>query len=262
MSRLTTMTVAVLMTTSFAFGQNQPPIDSLKTPDSQRMQTLFSGVKKPIKYVGLSVNTEFQYGALAGQFTTMAGMSGMLHLNKKWGIGLAGYGTTNRNFAPTSLNAAKALNLNVSYGGLKLEYTPRPNAAVHVSFPLLIGGGMARVDSVGSRGRYDGRNRREGNERNGRDGHWGNGTGFFVVQPGINLEANVFRFAKIYGGVSYRIVPSTYASDQVSTLPVPSAGQLSGLNLNAGVRVGIFDYNLQRTKRQNNSKRRLFGKRQ
>lgn len=261
-SKLVATTAAALISISFAFGQQQPKTDSLKTPDSQRMQTLFSGVKNPmkkIKYVGLSVNSEFQYGAVAGQFTSLAGVSGMLHLNKKWGIGLAGYGTADRSFAPTSLNAAKVLNLNVGYGGLKLEYTPKPNAAVHVSFPLLIGGGMARVDSVGSRNSH-GRNDRDGrnNQRNGLNMR--GGTGFLVIQPGINLEANVFRFAKIYGGLSYRIVPSTDPSDRVTTLPVPSASQLSGFGFSAGLLVGIFDYDLQRVKRQNGKKQRRFGK--
>ena len=261
MRKLGVMTATALMSISLAFGQEQPKTDSLKTPDSQKMQTLFSGLKNPIKkvkYLGLSVNAEFQYGAVAGQFTSLAGMSGMLHLNKKWGIGLAGYGTADRSFAPTSLNAAKALNLNLGYGGLKLEYTPRPNAAVHVSFPLLIGGGMARVDSVGNRNNGDGRN---GRERKGRNGfEFGGRTSFFVVQPGINLEANLFRFAKIYGGISYRIVPGINDSNFVANLPVPSSSQLSGVNFSAGLRVGIFDYSLQRAKRTNNNRQRRFGR--
>ncbi len=251
--------------TSLAFGQGQPKTDSLKTRDSQRMNTLFSGVKNPIKkvkYLGLSVGTGVQYGALAGQLTPLVGAQGMLHLNKKWGIGLAGYHTAERNFAPTSLNAARALNLNVGYGGLQLEYTPRPDAAVHVSFPLLIGGGMARVDSVGSgsnrRDRNDNDKDNDNNDRNGRNNQrdgFRNGTGFFVVQPGINLEANLFRFAKIYGGISYRIVPTTAPANATTTLPVPSASQLGGIGFNAGLRVGLFDYRLERAKRTRKARR-------
>ena len=257
-NQLATITAAALLMTSLAFGQGQPKTDSLKTRDSQRMNTLFSGVKNPIKkikYLGLSVGTGVQYGALAGQLTPLVGMQGMLHLNKKWGIGLAGYGTAERNFAPTSLNAARALSLHVGYGGLQLEYTPRPDAAVHVSFPLLIGGGVARVDSVGSRSNRNRNDDNDRNERNNQRDGFRNGTGFFVVQPGINLEANLFRFAKIYGGISYRIVPTTDPSNATTTLPVPSASQLGGIGFNAGLRVGLFDYRLERAKKNRKARR-------
>jgi hypothetical protein len=280
--------VALLFFTSASFGQTttEPqsvpeapkPVVEVQAPpkaatDSEKMQTLFSrmsknGVKK-VKYLGLSVGSEIRYGMLAGQFTPMAGTSVMLHINKKWGIGAAGYGTIDNSFAPTAINAAKLLSLRSGYGGLLFEYTPKPNAAIHVSFPLLIGAGMASVDSVSNR------NNRIGFRRNGRNvgkDNYGmngrgnnNGVGFVVIQPGINVEANVFRFAKIFVGASYRIVPSVMkeaATTTTASLPTPTASQLSGLNLAAGVRVGLFDYNLNRPKKtrtHNNNNQRDNG---
>ena len=259
------ITVGIFLTTS-SFGQTVLSSDTLKTstkvntPKDERTRTLFSGMKnpmKPIKYLGLSVGSEFQYGSLAGQFTPMAGVSAMLHINKKLGIGLAGYRTVN-NFTPTVLNANSLLNLNVMYGGLKLEYTPNPNSAVHVSFPLLIGGGMARVDSASNYrnnfGRFGGKdyNKNGNRESNGRE------TDFWVIQPGINIEANVIRFLKIYAGASYRITPSVN-TEITTALPNPTASQLSGLNLIAGVKLGLFDYQLHHEKR--NKKEGLKGER-
>jgi hypothetical protein len=216
----------------------------------KKIRTLFSGSKKsmkPIKYLGLSVGSEFQYGSLAGEFTPMAGVSGTLHINKKWGIGLAGYSTVN-NFTPTALNTNSLLNLNVMYGGLKLEYTPNPNAPIHVSFPLLIGGGSARVDSANNYrnyyGGYGGRDR----DRNGSREINGRGTDFWVIQPGINIEANIIRFLKIYAGASYRLTPSVN-TEVTTVLPTPTANQLSGLNVSAGVKVGLFDYQLHRERK-------------
>jgi hypothetical protein len=240
--------------TSLSFGQSVS--DTLKStetkkmdaPQNEKMRTLFSGSKKsnkPIKYLGFSVGSEFQYGSLAGEFTPMAGVSGTLHINKKWGIGVAGYSTM-RNFTPTALNANSLLEMDVKYGGLRLEYTPNPNAPIHVSFPLLIGGGMARVDSANSYRDgwgYGGRGR---NDR--RDGFNRDNTRFWVIQPGINLEANVIRFLKIYAGANYRITPSVNAETN-TVLPTPTAGQLSGLNLNIGIKVGLFDYKLRSEKR-------------
>ena len=242
----------------YSSGQTVVYSDTLKssaemkksdTTKTEKMKTLFSGIKKPvhpIKYLGISIGSEFQYGSLAGEFTPMVGISGMLHINRKWGLGLAGYRTL-RNFTPTVLNPNSLLNLNVMYGGFKLEYTPNPNSVVHVSFPLLIGGGMARVDSANNYrngfGGYDGRGRNNYRDFNGRDN-----TRFWVIQPGVTIEANVIRFLKIYAGASYRLTPSV--NTQTSTnLPTPTANQLSGLNFSAGIKLGIFDYQLQRERK-------------
>jgi hypothetical protein len=241
-----------LIFTSLSFGQSVS--DTLKsadtkkmdTPQNEKMRTLFSGSKKskqPIKYLGFSVGSEFQYGSLAGEFTPIAGVSGMLHINKKWGIGVAGYSTM-RNFTPTALNANSLLAMDVKYGGLKLEYTLNPNAPIHVSFPLLIGGGMARVDSANNyRNGFGGRDRDNRREFNGR-----NSTRFWVIQPGVNVEANVIRFLKIYAGASYRITPSVN-SETATALPTLTASQLSGLNFSAGIRLGLFDYQLHRERK-------------
>jgi hypothetical protein len=244
----------------------KPTLEVKKMNDSKddRIRTLFSNHKNPmktVKYLGLSFGSEFQYGSLAGEFTPMAGVSGTLHINKKWGIGVAGYSTVN-NFTPTVLNAKSLLNLNVMYGGLKLEYTPNPNAPIHVSFPLLIGGGMARVDSANNyRNGFDGFGGRDRNNRrefNGRDN-----TNFWVIQPGINIEANVIRFLKIYAGASYRITPSVN-NETTTVLPTPTANQLSGLNFSAGLKVGLFDYQLHRERKvkkeglKREGRRRIF----
>jgi hypothetical protein len=235
------------------------PSTQVKT-DSEKMETLFSGMTKggtkKVKYLGISGGSQFQYGMLAGQFTHMAGGTALLHINKKWGVGMAGYSTIDNSFAPTAINAAKLLNLSSSYGGFLLEYTPKPNAKIHVSFPLLIGGGRANVDSVNSTknqkysfGRNGGKDGK--NEVNGR-GNNGAGVYFPVIQPGINIEANLFRYARVFAGASYRIVPSVTKEATTTTtalLPTPTANQLSGLNLTAGVRIGIFDYNLDRPKK-------------
>ena len=259
--------VAGVCLTASSFGQTATSTDSLKSsteikkvdaPKIEKMKTLFSGMKKPvkpIKYLGISVGSEFQYGSLAGEFTPMAGVSGTLHINKKWGLGLAGYRTL-RNFTPTAFNANSLLNLNVMYGGLKLEYTPNPNSAVHVSFPLLIGGGMARVDSASDyRNGFDGRDRNNRREFGGRDN-----TEFWVIQPGINIEANVIRFLKIYAEASYRLTPSVN-TETTAVLPTPTANQLSGLNFSAGLKLGFFDYQLHREKRAKKEGLRGEGKR-
>jgi hypothetical protein len=285
-NKLLAATAAGLLFTSIAFGQTttepqtvpetpKPVVEvqaqptTQPQPDADKMQTLFSGTAngvKKVKYLGLSATSQMQYSMLAGQFTPMSGMSGMLHINKKWGIGMSGYRTVDRSFAPTAINAAKLLNLSSAYGGFMLEYTPKPNAKIHVSFPLLIGGGMANVDSVsnttkrngvfGNYGRNGGRDGK--NDMYGRNNS-GAGVHFAIIQPGINIQANVCRFVKVFAGASYRFVPSVTkqaTTTATALLPTPTASQLSGFNINAGVRVGLFDYNLDRPKRVRKSKSR------
>ena len=269
------LTIAGLLISSLSFGQESPKmladstkssVEVKKTGDSKndRMRTLFSNKKNPtktIKYLGLSVGSEFQYGSLAGEFMPMGGVSATLHINKKWGLGVAAYRIMN-DFTPTALNAKSLLNLNVMYGGFKLEYTPNPNAPIHVSFPLLIGGGSARVDSSNNYRDGFGRNGGRDRDKNGGREFNGRGTNFFVIQPGINIEANVIRFLKIYVGASYRITPSVN-TEVSTTLPTPTASQLSGLNVSAGVKLGVFDYQLHRERKPkkegfNQDRRRRF----
>ena len=246
-----------LFSTNFSYAQTMlsdtlkksGEVKKVEAQKDERTRTLFSGMKnpmKPFKYLGLSVGSEFQYGSLAGEFTPMGGVSATLHINKKWGLGVAAYRIMN-DFTPTALNAKSLLNLNVMYGGFKLEYTPNPNAPIHVSFPLLIGGGSARVDSADN---YRDKSGGFGKDRdkNGMKTMNGRGADFFVIQPGISIEANVIRFLKIYAGASYRITPSVN-TEVTTTLPTPTASQLSGLNFNAGIKLGVFDYQLHREKK-------------
>ena len=252
---------AGLFCTSFSFGQI-PTVQPAKTrheslgPGMSTVLPAFGTGSKKLNYLGLSVGGEVQYSMLAGQFTPMTGVSGMVHFNKKFGIGAAAYSTLAENFAPTRLDANKALALNTRYGGLKLEFTPKPDAKVHVSFPLLIGMGMAQVDSVNS---HDGQERDHymdpatelENDQEGHGHHDGNGSEYFVVQPGVNLEVNLLRYVKFTLGASYRIVPivSKGETNPLATYPALTASQLGGLNVTAGLRIGLFDYHLGQRRR-------------
>jgi hypothetical protein len=108
-NQLVAAATIVLFSTVAASAQTTTAAsDSVKAnttaASSEKMQTLFSGSKKNIKYLGFSVGSAIQYSSLAGASTPIAGTSWMLHINKKWGIGAAGYATVDRNFAPKAIN--------------------------------------------------------------------------------------------------------------------------------------------------------------
>ena len=205
---------------------------------TERMNTIFSGktgkMKFP-KYVGIYGASEAAYSQLNGQSVFMTGGQVGLLMNKKWGIALAGYSTMGNRIEASN---AKGQYLSASYGGVRFEYTPKPNSVVHISFPLLLGGGMMNLDSLKGRDGFDKKDRKESNNRMGNKNR---GNSYFVVQPGIQVEANLFRFVKLYAGASYRL-----GIQQEQNNALISSTALNGIVVNAGVKVGIFDLDLSR----------------
>ena len=185
--------------------------------------------------IGLYVSPEFSYGQLRGSMTSFSGASAMFVLNKKWAIGAMASMSLDNTFVP---KAVSPLAVQAAFGGGKIEYTPKPDALVHVSFPLVIGMGEASADSVSTRGghgfMYDHEN---GFGRNA------NSNSYVVVQPGINVEMNLLRYAKLYVGANYRV--SFLSDNQTALLP---ASTLQGFSVNAGLKLGLFDFKVGRKK--------------
>ncbi len=238
------MLTAIIITAASTLHAQEAPKTASET------QTVFknNSLKNKIKSVGIYVVPEIQYTGLAGNFAPTAGLSGMMQANKKWGIG-AGYYSTITDYTPKQLSANKAFNFDAQYGGLKFEYTPKPDAVVHVSFPLLIGAGMANIDSVNEskhNEKYDNMNTNDnyGEKMDHHNDH--NENMFFVIQPGINLETNLFKYGKVFLGANYRLgMGKTTTSTFPSVYPSVTASQLSGLSVNLGVKIGIFDWDLK-----------------
>jgi hypothetical protein len=55
------------------------------------------------------------------------------------------------------------------------------------------------------------------------------------VQPGINLEVNLFKYVKVFGGANYRFAFGEEKTDEMAK----AAGTI-------GVKVGVFDYRKKR----------------
>jgi hypothetical protein len=73
-----------------------------------------------------------------------------------------------------------------------------------------------------------------------------NNSNFGFVQPGLNLEVNVFKYGKLYLGASYRIATNV-DSDAVAPYTLTTA-QVSGLNINIGAKIGLFNFNVAKSK--------------
>ena len=203
--------------------------NSLKSVAQDTTHTLIKLVKP--QYIGLYVAPEVQYGQLNGAFTSLGGGSLMFLFNKRWGIGVTVQQSLSETFSPSGV---APLVLDAHFMGGRLEYTPRPDAAVHFTFPLVVGMGSASADSLRTEGSHN-------HDNSTFDGHGRDGNEYVVVQPGIQLEANLIRYVKLFGGVNYRLAFASGTS--TTTLP---KNTLQGVSINVGLKMGLFDYYLKK----------------
>lgn len=225
-------------------GQLSAQTTAPDTSAAHTTKTLLGAVRPRLTFLGLAVAPEFQYLGAVGGYGTGYGASAMLVFNRRWSVGAAAFGSDD--IAPKLSNNA-GLNLRYGAAGGVFEFTPRPQGLVHLSFPLFVGAGMASLDSARLENDFSG----EGHHGDGDGLERGDGEGenaFFVAQPNVRAEMNLTRFARVYVGAGYRIaaggsVSYPNASGGTSSL---GASQLSGLSLQAGVKVGLFNYRLSR----------------
>jgi hypothetical protein len=187
--------------------------------------------RKP-ESVGIYVAPEVQYGSLNGDFTSFVGGSMMLMINNRFAFGVTGQRSVSNTFSPKN---SSPLYVQSQFGGGKIEYSINPYSAIHVTIPLMVGVGWAQADSTISR--FD--NFFE--ERN--KGYSRRGNSYAIIQPGVNVEANLLKFMKLYVGANYRF---SILNDNNSTVLPASA--LQGLSISAGIKMGIFNYHFGKKK--------------
>jgi hypothetical protein len=109
-----------------------------------------------------------------------------------------------------------------------MEATPMANKVFHLSFPLAIGRIQEESPIINYSSSYmpqPGPGYR----------HDRRGPNTLGVQPGINLEVNLFKYVKVFGGANYR-----FAFGEEKT---PGMSRAAGT---IGVKLGVFDYRKKR----------------
>lgn len=102
------------------------------------------------------------------------------------------------------------------YAGIIFGGIVKPNKAVHASFTSLFGGGTSNEFII---------------KDNGSKGTTFNSPTFFILEPTIDLEANLSKFFRLKAGVTYKyILASKFES--------LSSNDLSGIGLQIGVKIG------------------------
>jgi hypothetical protein len=117
--------------------------------------------------------------------------------------------------------------VNFGYMGLLTQYTYQPNKLFHFSGQLLVGGGSTKDYQQPKSSVFD---------------NFGNitGPGFFVIEPGLNAEMNFHTKVRFVAGLSYRLVFGLDSTDPLVSITNVNNSDLSGLNVNAGVKFGVY----------------------
>ena len=216
--------LAVLLFIGFqSFGQ-ETLIKIRKDSSTSAMKTLF----KPHKLTSFGVSLQSQM--LFGKGGPERGMGVQLHVNNKLALGIASFNSMNRKDDRNGM----APETRQRFTAFTMEATPMANKVFHLSFPLAIGRiqqDKSMDDNLNAYPTYM-----------SKPGHGGRmnrndmrGPGTLGVQPGINLEVNLFKYVKVFGGANYRFAFGEEKTGDMSR----AAGTL-------GIKVGVFDYRKKR----------------
>ncbi|MEZ5084408.1 MAG: hypothetical protein R2750_13325 [Bacteroidales bacterium] len=181
---------------------------------------------------------EFKFGKVNDQFALLLGGKGGWVINHRFTIGGGGYGmTTNNTFnyiedlqdidGNPVPDSSRRLDLGMGYGGIFFEYVLNPKKAFHLTFPLFIGAGGAQL---GVKSELD---PSVPNYQDYTTYEYVESSGFFVLEPGMNIELNMSKFFRLNVGASYRYISAT-------DLQRLSGSDLSGFSFNLGLKFGKF----------------------
>ncbi len=158
----------------------------------------------------------FRITSVAGETMPLGGGGGAFLVDRRFAIGGAGYGGTQR-VNTRLLGTETRGEMDFGYGGVTLEVITRPSKLVHATFGVLLGGGTVSVWPDDLRPR----SRRENDES------------FGVVEPQVMAELNVTRWFRVGASVAYR----TAFNVEVSRL---ANNTLSGVSGGLVLRFGAF----------------------
>ncbi len=209
---ITLLFLALIVQVSFAQEEK------ITEKEEDSMQTLFS--KDNLKFTGGYLAPEVKVSDVHQDISLIVGGKMGFTFNDHFTIGLAGFGLTNNSNFDINDDPLYPARIGMGYGGLNLEYTFFSNKKIHFTIPVVLGAASIYVYEDDGDFFSDQFNEIENSAA-------------FVVEPGVNIELNLFKFFRIDLGASYRLIEGTaleYLNDE----------DLSDLSFNVGFKFGFF----------------------
>lgn len=211
----------VALFVQFGFAQEEKEFPK-KNDD---MKTVFT--KDNLKFTGGYIAPELKVSNVHEDMSLFVGGKLGFTFNESFSIGVAGYGLANNSNFLTQDPEMSSISLipvriGMGYGGLNMEYTIFSNKVIHFTVPVVVGAAGVYV--------YEDDNDFFNNE-------WDEieNSAAFVVEPGVNIEFNLFKFFRLDLGASYRYVSGT----DFKTVELKDE-DLSDLSFNATFKFGFF----------------------
>lgn len=190
---------------------------------SQEIQTLFRTSAPSGGYAGISN----KFTTIRGEYANLAEVYGGWFIKRRLLLGIGAAASTNRIEVPAEFSTAPWNRMSWQYGqfGLMTEYVLGSNRVVHLNFTLFSGAGFTLQYE---RDNFDDFNYDVDFDRYEHDENF-----FYVMEPGAQVEVNIFRWLRLSPGVSYR---KTFGSDGIGM----SDEDLSNWSYNITLKVGKF----------------------
>jgi hypothetical protein len=193
-TRILLAVIVVLGLSAATFGQERT---------GNEIQTIFGNPDKKIDHGGYGAFT-VGYTSIDGEpVLTLGGRGGWL-IDHHVTLGFAGLGFATETYIdgywPDQAGFQEGYYMVGGYGGFFVEPIIAPFSPIHVSFPILIGGGGLTL-----------------NETSWHDYNWEydyyepfDWDSYFVFEPGVEVEMNVVKFFRIALGASYRLTSNLH----------------------------------------------------
>lgn len=180
---------------------------------NRAMNHLFKDQPKDLK---VFINPTVQFSEITQSYSIIPGMRAGVIINKKFAIGAVYNYTLTDLDIPAAQGGGK---LRMQWGGLHLEYTLWPLQVVHLTIPVSGGIGQAKISQIAS----------------GSTAIIVGKPGFGFIEPGLMIEANVWKYAKFGIGGSYSYITNMNYNSITSN-------DLKGFAAIASLKFAKFDY--------------------
>ncbi|MDX2301202.1 MAG: hypothetical protein NW226_00325 [Microscillaceae bacterium] len=195
-------------------------IQAFAQREQQPVQTLVG--RNGFKHHGFYGAPVIKMTSINDEFAFMPGIKGGWIINRAVALGFEGYGLAPSIRQENIVSGTKVRPL-MGYGGFFIEPIIQSNKLIHITTPVLFGGGWVGYVEDWERG----------NDFDWDEGDLIDDQLIWVIEPGVNAELNVANFFRLGAGLSYRF------TEDVELINTKASG-FRGMNYNITLKFGRF----------------------